>query len=373
MKIKIERVKLYGAVSVLSKVINPKSTLPILASVKCVVKGDTLIMTGSDSEVTYTATLPLIEAEGEGEFCVSAASLNDALAALPDQPVFIITDENQQLTLIHQTGEMYFPTEGTEEYPVPQAQEFTSNVVVNGKLLAESIKRCLWCTTKDNLRPVMEGVCVSVEEGGVDVVASNGTQLVKSTILCDCENGVRVILPRKAGKILSDLLTEGDVELKVNEQFAQLEQEEAVLTFRLIEGRYPNYNSVIRAESSKKVTIIRGWLMNALRTIIPFAQASTSKVMLSFERAKLYVTGEDTDFRTGAKNSIDINYEGDPLKIAVAGSMLLSMLSYFKEESVDINMTEANQSLILTPSTEDADAAPEVEVLMLLQPMSVKE
>ena len=373
MKIKIERVKLYGAVSVLSKVINPKSTLPILASVKCVVKGDTLIMTGSDSEVTYTATLPLIEAEGEGEFCVSAASLNDSLAALPDQPVFIITDENQQLTLIHQTGEMYFPTESAENYPVPQAQEFTSNVVVDGRLLAESIKRCLWCTTKDNLRPVMEGVCVSVEEGGVDVVASNGVQMVKSTILCDCENGVRVILPKKAAKILADLLGEGDVELKVNEQFAQLEQDEAVLTFRLVEGRYPNYNSVIRADSSKKAVIIRGWLMNALRTIIPFAQASTSQVMLSFERAKLYVTGEDTDFRTGAKNSIDINYEGDPLKIAVAGSYLLALLANLKDESVELQMRNESDSIIIVPNTEDADAAPEVEVLMLLQPMSVKE
>ena len=357
MKLKIERVKLWGAVSVLAKVINPKSTLPILANVKCVVKDMHLKMVGSDSEMWYQTTLPLVEQEGEGEFCVSAQMLQNALAVLPDQPVVILVGDDQRLTLIHQTGETFFPTVGAEEYPEQLEQEFTSTVQVDGIELADAIRRSAWCIAKDDLRPVLNGVCISVEKDCVDVVASDAHSLVKTSLIGEGSDNIRVILPRKAAKILPDLLWADDIELKLNETYAQLElgreDENAtkqVLTFRLVEGKYPNYNSVIPTDNDKVGSVVRSWLMNALKQTIPFASSSTSMVQLEFQRGKLYIKGQDLDFSTGSTSSVDMSvYDGENVKIAFDGSRLLTMLQNLKSEFVEFHLSDSDRAAYILP------------------------
>ena len=386
MKLKIERVKLWGAVSVLAKVINPKSTLPILANVKCVVKDMHLKMVGSDSEMWYQTTLPLVEQEGEGEFCVSAQMLQNALAVLPDQPVVILVGDDQRLTLIHQTGETFFPTVGTEEYPEQMEQEFTSTVQVDGIELADAIKRCAWSIANDDLRPVLNGVCISVEKDCVDVVASNGYTLAKTSLIGEGSDFSRVILPRKAAKILPDLLWADDIELKLNETYAQLELvgedvldgedkniTKKVLTFRLVEGKYPNYNSVIPTDNDKVGSVVRSWLMNALKQTIPFASSSTSMVQFEFTKGKLYLKGQDIDFNTGSTASVDMSiYDGDNVKIAFDGSRLLTMLQNLKSEFVEFHLKESDKPAYILPK-EVEDTEEEEKILMLIMPMQMKD
>lgn len=380
MKLKIERVKLWGAISVLSKVIDTKTTLPILASVRCSVKDSALVMTGSDAEMTYTTTLPLLEQEGEGDFCVNAQNLSNALAVLPEQPVVIVTTEDGRFTLQHQSGETFFPMSGAEEYPLVPEQEFTSKVQLYGTELADAIRRCAWSIPKDDLRPQMNGVCISVEADSVEVVASNGYTLVKTSLIDEGSDPIRVILPRKAAKILTDLLWADNIELKLNETYAQLElggeDENAtkqVLTFRLVEGKYPNYNSVIPTDNDKVGSVVRSWLMNALKQTIPFASSTTSMVQFEFTPGKLYLKGQDLDFSTGSTSNVDMSdYNADNLKIAFDGSRLLTMLQNLKSEFVEFHLKDSDRPAYILP-TETEETEEEEKVLMLIMPMQLKD
>lgn len=375
MKIIVQKSSLEDTVKNLCKVINQKNALPILGDILFDVneKAKIVRLTASDAEVIMTREISLSECEGGGKFCVDATRLKDALGGLSEQPVTILatTESDQRFTIQHASGETYFPLEGADEYPMPTEEKYNETMDgLRGEWLRDAMKRSLWATADDDLRPVMNGVSFALVDGNLDIVASDGHVLVKSQyhIEVDEKRCGSFIIPRKVAKILGDIAEEGDfIGIEWNGYWAHIDLLEMDITFRLVDGKYPNYNAIIPKNQPLCAMVDRSRLLNGLNKVIPFTtdNQGAKMVRMHFEGEELKMSGEDYDFSTGATDSMAIDYEGDTIEIGVSGSRLKTVLQKIGGQEVCISMRDYSHAIIIEPG-EQEDA---YDVLMLAMPM----
>ena len=339
----------------LCKVIDSKPALPILSNIVFEVDEvkKTAVLTASDSEIWLSYTIELLLAEDSGKFCVSADRLSDMLSGLPEQPVVIeINPVTDILTLTHASGSSYCPIEHADEFPPQKNLENGETMVTaESKMLKDGIKRSLWAAVKDDLRPIMNGVYFKFEADHLDIVASNGHQLMKTdATLSHMNESGDFVMPRKVAKILPDLLSNEYVDLTFDENCCRIEDDQMAFYFRFIEGKFPNYNSVIPQEFKHTTFCNRVDLIMALQSVSPFTPNSSNLAVLKFKDEKLEVTGDDFDFSVGATQKVDIfEYDGEQMSIGIKAAQLITMLQKIQTLEVNLKFNDGTHALVITP------------------------
>ena len=383
MKLIVSKTAIEMAVKNICRVINPKNALPILGDVLCEVNESekTIRLTGSDSETWLQATILLEDCEGEGRFCVSATALLDALSPLSEQPVtiFATTESDNRFTLEHQSGKAYFPIENADEYPMPQATGADSQLIeMDTKEMAQAIQTTVWATANDDLRPVMNGVYFDIMQDHTVVTASDGHVLMKYTIREDgCGPTGAFIMPKKVAKLLPQILDKSydTCDVMFTERQATVEQGNWSLTFRLVEGKYPNYESVIPKDSPFWMRADRGQLQQSIRKVSPFTPESTEMVRCIISDVALLIEGDNYDFAMGANDQIAVEGNNQqPVTIGLRASSLLAVLAKTGGTNVEIDYTDPSRAVtVFEPIDEEEKSKRKGEVLGLLMPMLVND
>lgn len=358
----------------LAKVINSKNSLPILDCFLFEVHNAQLTITASDSENVMQTVLPLDMCEGEGNFVVNNHTIIDAVKELPEQPLTIdINYDEWKMYITYQNGSYNFPIQNADEYPKAQPVSDGATVInIEAVVLLNNITRSLFATAQDELRPVMNGIYFDLTNDALAIVASDGHKLVRNknfTIKSDAP--AAFILPKKPATLLKNVLGKdgGDITIKFDERSAEIDYAEGKLSCRLIEGRYPNYNSVIPQNNPNQITIDRKSLIGALRRVLPFASDSSQLIRFNIDGGTLALNAEDIDFATSARESIACSYAGQPMSIGFKGSSLVEILNNLDSDDVIIELADPSRAGVIVPSTQPENE----DVLMLIMPMLLND
>ena len=162
---------------------------------------------------------------------------------------------------------------------------------------------------------------------------------------------------------------ESEVVIRFDDRNAELTFSECQLQCRLIEGRYPNYNSVIPQDNPNELTIDRKLLIGALRRILPFASESSQLVRVHLELGKIELSSEDIDFSTSAKEEITCDYQGMPMDIGFKGSSLSEILNNLQSESVVLMLADPSRPCLIIPEEQPEQQ----DILMLIMPMLLND
>ena len=358
----------------LSRVINNKNSLPILSCFLFQVKDNVLTITASDSENVMKTTIELTEHDGDGEFAVQSQTILDAVKELPEQPLTLnVNLDEHVIYLTYQNGSYHFPVQSAEEYPREQEMgENASKFALDAQVLSSAISRSLFAAAQDELRPVMNGIYFDLKPDCLSIVATDGHKLVRNrNFEVKSEAPASFILPSKPAALLK-LMTgkaEGEAGVSFDSNNACFTIANATLTCRLIEGRYPNYNSVIPQDNPNKLTVDRKALIGALRRVLPFASESTQSVRLHIDGSKLIVSSEDVDFAKTAKEAVICEYEGRTMDIGFKCPSLIEILSNMDSDEVTIALADPSRAGVIEPSVQPDNA----EVLMLIMPMLLND
>ena len=379
MKLIVSKTAIEMAVKNICRVINPKNALPILGDILCMVdeQQQTITMTGSDSEAWLHYKVQLQECEGGGSFCIGADLLRDALAELPEQPVTILatTESDMKFRLQHETGETELPLEASDEYPTPrwfEAGERTEWTLQTG-MVKRVLKRSMFATANDDLRPVMNGVYFDQVDGTLNIVASNGHVLIRNAEQVENTDGA-FIMTKKAANLLPTLLDGGDEECKVefDERLVSIECGLMTFVFLMVSGKYPNYMSVIPQDAPYSLQADRQALLKAVRNVAHFTNSSSRLVRLDISsNQNMTLYGEDFDFSTQANDRIDIDYsDAKDMTIGVKADSIIEELSRIVEKTVSIHFTDPSRAVTIVPVDPLYQGE---EITMLLMPMLVKD
>lgn len=382
MKITVSKSVLSDVVKVLSQALTRKPAIPILGDFLCKVEGEHLSITASDGDITMQRTIQLDEkAKADGAFCVDAQLLKDSLAGIIEQPVTLDVNETaNSFKLVHQSGETHFPicNQNPNEYPAQQPQPYDQVIIIDSTKVIEAINRCIWNAAQDDLRPAMCGICFNIDKGFLDIVASDGCSIVKSSISLQQASAKNIkrsfILPKKAALILSKEPKGIDFTIEFNDKEVKIDTGHEIIFSRLVDAKYPKYNSVFPADHSVSTQIDKLALSNLVRKALPFTlnAGGTAVISLRFDGTnRLDVVGENSDFFTGCSDYMFVDdYEGNALTIGLDGNRLLAMLKQVGSVEMLVEMTDPDRPVIIKPA-KPADE--DVSVVMLIMPVLTNE
>ena len=374
MRFTVSSTALSSKLNALARVINSKNSLPILADFVFDIQGGILHLTASDSENVMKTQVELTESDSDGRFAVGNHDLLEAVKGFSEQPITFDVDQQANIAKIsYQNGMFSLPVENADEFPQTQSiGEGATEIVISNAMLAENINRSLFATAQDELRPVMNGLYFDFTPECLSIVASDGHKLVRNKILnIHSEQPAAFILPKKPATLLKNLLGKdgGDVVIRFDERNAQISYGDGELTCRLIEGRYPNYNSVIPQNNPNQLTVDRQALLAALRRVQPFANDSSNLIRFHVEGGTLQLDAEDYDFSKTATERMSCEYNGQPMSIGFKGSSFIEILGNFDCQEVLIQLADPSRAGLVLPSEQPENQ----DVLMLMMPMLIND
>lgn len=375
MRFTVSSSALSSKLNMLAKVIGSKNSLPILDCFLFQVANGEMSITASDSDNVIKSTLALTDHDGEGEFCVPNRVILDALKELPEQPLHFDVDaagEAVAIKIVYQNGLYNFTGQSAEDYPRTQSMnDACTTVSLPTEMLINNISRSLFATANDELRPVMNGIYFDLTADALAIVASDGHKLVRSkNFTIKSESPSAFNLPKKPASLLKNILSKDgdDAIIKFDDRSAEIQFTDGVMRCRLIDGRYPNYNSVI-PNNPNEVTVDRRGLQSALRRVLPFASESSQLIRFHIESGRFEVSSEDIDFSTSAKEQLSCEYNGSPMSIGFKGSSLMEILSNLTSDNIIIQLADPSRAGIIVPAEQPENE----DILMLIMPMLLND
>ena len=142
-----------------------------------------------------------------------------------------------------------------------------------------------------------------------------------------------------------------------------------VLNCRLIEGRYPNYASVIPQNNPNRLIIDRALFTNVLRRVSVFSNQASNLVKLQLSENQIVVSAQDIDFSTSAEESISCSYSGDSMGIGFKSVYLIEILNNISSQEVSIELSDPSRAGLILP----IENQPNEDLLMLLMPMMLTD
>jgi len=376
MKFNVESKVLYSSASAVSKVINSKNPMPILNNFLLELKGNVLTITASDIENTLSARVPVMEAEGEGRFCVDARRLTDLLKSMPDIGItFEIEDESLAIQVTYNGGAGKFDFIGLvgDEYPTPQvatdpdAVKFT---VPSGQILA-GIDNTIFAVGNDTLRPQMMGIFWDIKEDGITFVATDTRKLVRYRNSMSAP-GVQTscIMPTKPAQVIKNVLPKDvDVRVSIDSKRALLETEDIVFSCQLLKGVYPNYNRVVPENNPFTMTVDTASFLSALRRVSVFGDQGQNQVKLRITPTQVTVKAVDNAYCTRAVENVACDFDKDEMVIGFSAPYVMEIFSTIPTSEVVVTLSDPSRPGVFRPSEQSENT----DLLMILMPMNVTE
>ena len=369
MKFVISSSVLSSRLMTIGRVIVQKNTIPILDCFCFDIQGTTLTITASDNDTTLTAKAELNECDSDVRFAVNAKTLQDAIKEIPDQPLeCYLNTESYELTVEYQNGQYKLMGQSAEEYPTPAISDETRlEFDLECQKLVPSITRCMIAAANDTLRPQLNTICFDIHSQGVSLVSSNGNQLALTKLAMPELNAEgSYLLGTRPASLLKGMLAkaEGNVHFSIGQRTAIVHTEEYSLTSRLVEGRFPNYRSVIPQDNPNIVTVNRLALVSALRRVLVFANAQAVLVKFRLGPNTMNISSQDIDFGKSAEENMLCDYMGTPMRIAFKGSVLLDLINNIEGDDITLKLSDPSRAGLIVPAKQKEGE----EVLMLIMP-----
>ena len=369
MKFVISSSVLSSRLMTIGRVIVQKNTIPILDCFCFDIQGTTLTITASDNDTTLTAKAELNECDSDVRFAVNAKTLQDAIKEIPDQPLeCYLNTESYELTVEYQNGQYKLMGQSAEEYPTPAISDETRlDFDLECQKLVPSITRCMIAAANDTLRPQLNTICFDIHSQEVSLVSSNGNQLALTKLaLPELNAEGSYLLGTRPASLLKGMLAkaEGNVHFSIGQRTAIVHTEEYSLTSRLVEGRFPNYRSVIPQDNPNIVTVNRLALVSALRRVLVFANAQAVLVKFRLGPNTMNISSQDIDFGKSAEENMLCDYMGTPMRIAFKGSVLLDLINNIEGDDITLKLSDPSRAGLIVPAKQKEGE----EVLMLIMP-----
>ena len=373
MRFVVSSTELLKHLNAISRVISSKNTLPILDNFLFKLEEKTLTITASDLETTLITKVELDSATEEGTVAIQAKILLDTLKEFPEQPLtFNIDLEAMSVEILSANGKFSVTGQNGEDFPVlPTLNEKNHSVVLSHDVLLSGINKTLFATADDELRPVMNGIFIELSPEEMTFVASDAHKLVryKRTDI-KSEDLSSFILPKKPASLLKNLLPreESDVKLEFDDKNAFFTLSGFKVVCRLVEGKYPAYNSVIPLNNPNELIADRVECYTTLKRVSVFANQASNLVRLKLTPTEMIVSAQDIDFAISAVETIKCEYSGSPMEIGFKSTFLVEILSNLSSGDVKLKLSDPSRAGLLLPAEKENDNE---DILMLLMPMMI--
>jgi DNA polymerase-3 subunit beta len=327
MEVILDRDAFLKGLQMVQNIVEPRQTLPILANVLLETEEGTVRLTATDLEVGARVSVPA-RVVGKGAITVSARKLAEIVKELPAAAVAMKVGENAGVSL--RCAGVTYKLVGMppDDFPAVVPASPAAWLTLEAKALRDMLTQTSFAISHDETRYALNGVLFAVHGKDIRLVATDGHRLALSVRpLGDVGRPVTGIVPRKAITEVTRVLGAGEqVQVGITENQFVLQMPNFVMTARLIEGQFPNYEAVIPKNHPGRLTIARSALAAALRRVSVMAEERNKPVKMALAPAVLRLSASSQDLGE-AEETLDIEYAGEEVTIGFNSRYVLEAIA----------------------------------------------
>src|SRR5713101_6041298 len=340
MEVHVDRDGFLRGLQMVSNIVEPRQTLPILANVLLEAREDALHLTATDLEVGARVSVPAKTIDA-GAVTISARKLLEIVKELPAAPLSLKVQENAWVALRCGSASYKLVGLGPEDFPAVGEGAAPAWITVDGKLLRDMLAQTTFAISHDESRYALNGVLFAVQEKELRLVATDGHRLALAVRpLPAGGQSVSGIVPRKAVQESALILGSGeDVQVVISENQFMMRMPNVLLMARLIEGTFPNYEQVVPRAHPHRITISRDALTAALRRVSVLSEERTKPVRFLLTPGQLKMTAHSPDYGE-AEEQMEAQFAGEEIAIGFNSRYVLDALGAQDGEQVLIELKD---------------------------------
>ncbi len=367
MKFSMERASLLSALGHVQNVVERRNTIPILSNV---------LMSAQDGNVHFTATdldIEITEAasgniSAPGDVTAPAHTLYDIARKLPDgSEVSLMIGADGRLEVDAGRSHFTLPLLPPGDFPKMTADGFTHNFTLPTADLTRLIDKTRFAISTEETRYYLNGIYFHSAEGKLRTVATDGHRLALADMpLPDGADGLPgIIIPRKTVAELRRLIDGCDtgIDISVSESKIRFKVGSAVLTSKLIDGTFPDYDRVIPKGNDKELVIDNKVFAAAVDRVATISAEKSRSIKLTLEKDSLALAVNNPE-HGDANEDLMVDYDDEALEIGFNAKYLLDVTTQIEGRDIHFYLSDP-AAPALVKDTEDPGA------LFVLMPLRV--
>ncbi len=355
MKLTVARGELIESLSVVSRGLSSRSTLPILSGIllSAAPSGEVTLQ-ATDLEISVKSQLPLAAVEREGSVVVPGKLFSDIVRSLPEAAVTIsVEDGSAAVSCLNSSFTV--KTLSAEDFPKFPEIETSREITLPVAKITEVVRHVGRAVSRDETRPVLTGILLTVESAMVRMVATDSYRLAVKETMLDAPTGqdLEMVVPGKVMEEIARMASSGDdVVIGVGENQAIFSFGPTKIVTRRIEGTFPNYRQLIPKDSETKVAVPKEEFAGAVKRVALLAQHNTPlRLAVSSEDQTLSLSATTHDVGD-ASEDLMVKAEGADVEIAFNHAFLADGLSVIDGDTVEVAIVSPLKPGVIT-SPED--------------------
>ena len=353
MKINVLRTDLANAVSVVSRAVSNKASIPALEGILIKVYGSKMTISGYDLEIGIKTSIDATVAD-EGEVVVSARIFSEIVRKLPEEVVFIETDDRMITYITSGNANYQIVGMNSAEYPDLPEFEQTEEFEIDGNLLKEMIRQTVYAVSDNNAKPIYTGSLFEIENKTFKIVAVDGYRMAIRKEQIDSDENAQFVVPGKTQQEVLKIITNDDekVSVIVGQRHIMFKIGGYYVISRLIEGTFLDYNSTFPKNKKTEAVVNTRLLINAVdRMSLLNGDKIQSPVRCNFVNGEIHFSCTSTIGK--ANDVISAPIEGEEVEIGFNNRYLLDALRNIDADEVKITLNGGLSPMVITPVKGD--------------------
>ena len=367
MHISIEKSALLKALGHVQSVVERRNTIPILSNVLMSADNGALTFVATDLDIEISESTEA-NVQASGDLTAPAHTLYDIARKLPDgAQVSLKMNTNDRLDVDAGRSHFTLPLLPPGDFPKMTADGFTHNFVLSAGELRRLIDKTKFAISTEETRYYLNGIYLHAHDGSLRAVATDGHRLALSEM--DLPGGASglpgIIIPRKTVAEIRRLIDgqDGDISLSVSDAKIRFTFGSAVLTSKLIDGTFPDYERVIPKGNDKELVIDNKVFADAVDRVATISAEKSRSVKLSVTKDSLALAVNNPE-SGNAHEDLMVDYSSEPLEIGFNAKYLLDVASQIEGRDATFLLADP-ASPALVKDAEDPNS------LFVLMPLRV--
>jgi len=371
MKLTIERAALLKSLGHVQSVVERRNTIPILSNLKLDAQDGKVAMNATDMDLDIIESVAC-DISQPGATTAPAHTLYDIVRKLPDgAQVALDADGEGQMVLSSGRSRFTLTCLPTDDFPVLSGGNLEHEFTLTVADLKALIDKTRFAISTEETRYYLNGIYLhAAERDGASVlrcVATDGHRLASMEVAMPkgAEGLPGVIVPRKAVGEMRKLVdeTSGEVSIGLSEAKIRFSFGETVLTSKLIDGTFPDYQRVIPEGNDKQLDIDTKGFADAVDRVSAISSEKSRAVKLNLASGSLILSASSPE-EGSATEELEVAYQGDSMEIGFNAGYLLDIIRHIEGDNVRLMLADAASPTILSEMDEPG-------ALYVLMPMRV--
>ncbi len=368
MKFKVERSLFSEVISKLQKVVDLKTSMPVLEGILISAEQGKITMTSYNLEMGMKKEIYAIT-EVPGEIVINAKILSDIIRKLGGAQVEIETDDRFMCKIKSEDTEFEIMGMAANDYPEMPAVSEGEKINIEGKTFIEMVKGTLFAVSQiEGTRPILTGLDIIIKDNILQMVGIDGFRLAVRRQKTELNNNINFVVSGKAINEVCKLITEEteNIEITVGKRLLSFNISNYTFISRILEGEFVNFEKIIPDEYKQKIKINSSDIINCAERVSLLINDSFKTPL----RCVLDETGMLISCATAigrAKEKLNIELIGEEFEIGLNSRYLLDALHACDSEKITVKFNGSNAGVLIVPENENDN-----EFLYLIMPMRLK-